>query len=237
VLTTAKVFSLSLCAALLIGTGAVTAMAQMGPGRMGRSRAPSSDTMVGNPEHGEAVAAANCASCHGSQGNGVEGNSPDLQVPKLAGQNPAYLYWQLWAFKTGNRKSDVMSGIVAALSDDDLADVASFFARQPMRPDPLADTALAATGKRIVFAGAERGRVPACAQCHDRGRGMPMMGMMGRGAMANIPNLNGQHADYIVQQLNRFASGERPATVMGRIAAAMSENDRKAVAAYLSSVP
>ena len=59
-----------------------------------------------------------------------------------------------------------------------------------------------------------------------------MMGMM-----ANAPNVSGQHAAYIVDQLNRFASGERPAMMMNRIAAALSEPNKQAVAEYLSGLP
>lgn len=70
-----------------------------------------------------------------------------------------------------------------------------------------------------------------------RAGGMPMMmtGMVGMSA--NVPNLSGQHADYIVDQLTRFASGARPATVMGRIAAVLSEEDRRAVADCLAGSP
>ena len=71
---------------------------------------------------------------------------------------------------------------------------------------------------------------------------MPMMGMMGHGmmgmmgsGMADVPNLNGQHAAYIVAQLNGFADGARQGTVMNRIAAALSEADKMAVAEFLSS--
>lgn len=70
---------------------------------------------------------------------------------------------------------------------------------------------------------------------------MPMMRMMGRGMMVPIPNLYGQHASYIVKQLNDFAAGRRQGAMMNgammnRIAAALSEPDRKAVAAYLSTL-
>lgn len=61
---------------------------------------------------------------------------------------------------------------------------------------------------------------------------MPMMGMMG-----SAPRLNGQHAAYIVDQLNRFASGERQAMMMDRIAASLSNRDKNAVAEYLSGLP
>jgi cytochrome c553 len=194
----------------------------------------------GDPEDGKRIAEAKCASCHGA-----EGNSTNPQYPKLAGQNPAYLYWQIWAFKTGARRSDVMSGIVAALSDADTADAASFYAEQAIHPDPIEDRVLASVGKRIFFAGAGPGMVPPCAMCHaSGGRGhMPMMmGMMGHGMrghrmMTSVPNLNGQHATYSVDQLYRFASGERQGPMMNRVAAALSGADKKAVAEYLSGSP
>lgn len=61
-----------------------------------------------------------------------------------------------------------------------------------------------------------------------------MGGMMGPGT-ANVPNLKGQHAAYIVDQLNRFASGERQGTVMNRMAASLDDADSKAIAEFLSS--
>ena len=200
-----------------------------------------SDSAIGDPGQGKRVAEAKCAACHG-----IDGNSPDPQFPKLAAQNPAYLYWQLWAFKEGTRKSDVMSGIVASLSDTDMADAASFYSRQPGKTDTMKDVELAAIGERVFFNG-----MPSCAMCHGSGGrpGMPMMGMMGRGMMghgmmgmvgsetADIPNLDGQHSTYIIDQLNRFARGERQGTVMNRVAPALSETNRRAVAEFLSGTP
>ena len=200
-----------------------------------------SGARVGDPEQGRHVVEVKCAECHGA-----EGNSADPQVPKLAGQHPAYLYWQLWAFRTGARQSDTMAAIATALTDADMANAASFYSRQSRKPDAVKDPTAAGVGERIFFAGARPGAAPPCAMCHGApGRGgmpmmmgrMPMMGMRGMmGMMANAPNLNGQHAAYIVDQLNHFASGERQATVMGRIAAGLSETHKKAVAEYLSGL-
>ena len=69
----------------------------------------------------------------------------------------------------------------------------------------------------------------------------PMMGMMGHGMMGmrgseSVPRLNGQHPAYLVDQLNRFAAGERQGIVMNRIAPSLSEQDMKAVAEYLSGL-
>ena len=192
---------------------------------------------AGDADKGQRALEANCATCHGA-----DGNSPDPQYPKLAGQNQAYLYEQLWAFKRGARRSEVMSGIVASLSDTDMAYAANFFSRQPRKPDTVKDRRLAAIGERIFFAG-----MPSCAMCHGsaRQRGMPMMGpmmgMMGHGMMGmrgseSVPRLNGQHPAYLVDQLNRFAAGERQGIVMNRIAPSLSEQDMKAVAEYLSGL-
>jgi cytochrome c553 len=74
------------------------------------------------PSHdkGKRLAEDKCAACHGTHGN-----STNPQYPKLAGQNPAYLYSQILAFRTGSRRSDAMSGIATVLSDADAADAAS----------------------------------------------------------------------------------------------------------------
>ena len=214
----------------------------------GTSRGQSGVTRSGDRAQGLHVVEAKCAQCHGA-----DGNSGDPQFPKLAGQSPAYLYRQLRAFRNGTRKSGVMAAIAADLTAADMANAASFFGKQPRKPDVVKDQSLAAIGERIFFGG-----MPACAMCHRAAsrRGMPMTGMMGHGMMgdemmehgmmgrmpmmgmmAGAPNLNGQHAAYIVDQLDRFASGARPSsTMMGRIAASLSEADKRAVAEYLSGL-
>ncbi|MEW5835060.1 MAG: cytochrome C [Lysobacterales bacterium 14-68-21] len=181
---------------------------------------------------GALLVESKCAACHGA-----DGNSADAQYPKLAGQNPAYLYSQLWAFKNGYRRSEVMLAIAATLSEADIADAATFFGQQAVRPDPVKEPRLRADGEQIFLYGADSEGVPACAMCHGSPlqTGMPMMGMMSM--MANAPRLNGQHSAYIIDQLNRLASGERQAMVMGGIAAALSESDKKAVAEFLSNLP
>lgn len=233
---------LTFCAAaLVVGASSIAGIAQTATGVPGWSSVQFPGSTIGDPGQGKRVAEAKCAACHG-----IDGNSPDPQFPKLAAQNPAYLYRQLWAFKEGTRKSDVMSGIVASLSDTDMADAASFYSRQPRQPDTMKDVRLAAIGERVFFNG-----MPSCAMCHGSGgrQGMPMMGMMGHGmmghgmmgmmgsGMADVPSLNGQHAAYILDQLNRFARGERQGTVMNRVAPTLSETNKRAVAEFLSGTP
>ena len=200
--------------------------------------------------HGPALANAYCAGCHGA-----DGNSTNPQYPKLAGQKEFYLRAELRAFKSGARKSDLMSGPASMLTDAQIVELARFYSRQAERPDVVADVALAQAGES-VFNEPRRGS-PACAACHSpagygrrgsMGRGGTMMGrggMMGPMGMGhrgmidsnlNGPNLNGQHAAYTVQQLDAFARGARSGTVMGPIAAALSAKERGAVAAYLAGL-
>jgi cytochrome c553 len=66
-----------------------------------------------------------CQSCHG-----VDGNSTNPQFPRLAGQYPDYLMQALAEYKSGERKNPIMSGFAATLSQQDIADIAAYFASQ-----------------------------------------------------------------------------------------------------------
>lgn len=215
----------SISAAISVVLAVLLGATQASFGQSGSPRA-------GNATQGGIIAEARCASCHGADGNSADGH-----VPKLAGQISDYLYAQLRAYRKDSRKSEIMSAIVADLSDADMATVASFYSRQSRKSDAVNDAGSAAIGERLFVAG-----MPSCAMCHGAfGRhSMPMGHMMGRdmmGMMGSAPRLNGQHAAYIIDQLNLFASGERSTpTMMRRIAAALSENERRAVAEYLSGL-
>jgi cytochrome c553 len=73
--------------------------------------------------------AAVCAACHGA-----DGNSPSDAYPKLAGQGEAYLLKQLMNFKSGERENAFMAPMVAPLSEQDMADLAAYFASQKTLP-------------------------------------------------------------------------------------------------------
>jgi cytochrome c553 len=205
----------------------------MGTGMRGMMGPPSGTTRSGDVGRGRRLAANTCAACHGP-----DGNSTDPRYPKLAGQHASYLHRRLLAFRSGFRRSDVMVGVAAKLSDADMADLAAFFSQQARRRDAVGDRALAERGRQI-FEGGFRPMGSACVMCHAApGQGRtPMMGMMG-----DTPVLNGQHAAYLVDQLHRFAAGERQASammgmMMERIAAALPETEARAVAEYLSGLP
>lgn len=78
----------------------------------------------GHAEAGKAKSTP-CAACHGP-----DGNSPTPSFPKLAGQHEDYLYHSLKAYKSGKRKNAIMSGQVANLSEQDMKDLAAYFAEQ-----------------------------------------------------------------------------------------------------------
>ena len=197
--------------------------------------------------------ADSCAACHGGADTAA-----DPQYPDLSGQPAAYLRAQLRAFRDGRRPSEVMAGFAAPLNDAEIAGLAAYFAARRAGPPAAAavapDPAAVRRGAR-VFAAGDQGR-PACAACHDpagargaRGQGRTGAGMgrgMGGGGMGGMmggmmatdpaltPRIAGQPAGYLSDQLDAFAAGTRPASVMTAIAARLSRADRAAVAAYLS---
>ena len=81
---------------------------------------------------------ATCAGCHGAKGIGLSG-----EFPNLAGQKNAYLLKQLKAFKSGARKDPTMTVMVAALSDQDIADLAAYFSSLEQSPS---NASVSATG-------------------------------------------------------------------------------------------
>ncbi len=226
---------------VVLAAGLLAASIVVQPSNAQQPSAPS--VKPSEPLHGRKLAEAYCSACHGVDGN----TTSDPQFPKVAGQKTFYLRQQLHAFKSGARKSDIMSGPAHAITDAQIRELAHYYGDQPVKPDPVKDPKLAAIGARIYRYATHV--APPCAACHGGGGfgrgGMMggMGGMMGGGRMgmmmgntAAVPNLYGQHAAYIVQQLDAFAKGTRSGTVMGPIASAWREKDRQAVAEYLSEL-
>lgn len=178
----------------------------------------------GNPEAGKAKAAV-CASCHGIDGNG----GADPAWPKLAGQIPEYLIEQLDAFKTGKRKSPIMSPMAAPLSEQDMKDLAAYYAAQEPKPGAAASEELALAGERIHRGGIAEAGVPACMSCH---------GPAGRGIPPRFPRLHGQTAPYTRKQLRDYKAGQRVdrEDMMARIAARLSDGQIEAISEYLAGL-
>ena len=171
---------------------------------------------------GQAVALV-CAACHTADGSrGSPAN------PILAGQHPEYLVKQLAEFKAGKRKNAIMSGLATTLSDDDMKNVAAFYASKSAKPGFAKDKALVTLGEKIYRGGIAEKAVPACAACH---------GPSGAGMPAQYPRMGGQHGDYTEAQMVAFRSGARANSVqMVTIAAKLSDREIKAVSDYIAGL-
>lgn len=185
---------------------------------------------TGDAEQGKALAVT-CGACHGA-----DGNSEVPTFPKLAGLGEKYLMKQLMDIRDGARPIPTMVGQVDNMSDQQLADLAAFYAAQP-RSGGQANPDLVALGKKIYLAGVADRNVAACAACHSpNGKG---------NAPAGFPGLAGQHADYIAAQLRAYRKGyedesgrtnDGETMIMRSNAFGLSDNEIDAVASYASGL-
>jgi cytochrome c553 len=154
---------------------------------------------------GQATSTNVCAACHTSDGSRGSPANPIIQ-----GQHPEYLVKQLGEFKSGQRASPIMQGMAAALTEDDMRNVAAFYAGKQAKP------------------GLAERSIPACAGCHSpNGAGLP----------AQYPRLAGQHADYTEAQLIAFRAGARKNSApMTGVAAKLNDREIKAVADYIAGL-
>ncbi len=170
---------------------------------------------------------ATCAACHGADGNSV---TPDW--PSLAGQHVAYIVHQLKAFKNGDRMNVTMKPFADTLSDQDMADIAAYFAAQ--KPTPKgADPALVNLGQQIYRGGVPDRGIAACIACHGpSGDGNPL---------AAYPRLSGQHSTYVARTLGEYASGSRRSDagvnqMMRNEASLLRDDEIRALASYVQGL-
>lgn len=180
----------------------------------------------GDAEAGKAKAIT-CGACHGADGNSV-----NPIWPSIAGQHAPYFVEQLQAFKNGQRVEPLMLGQVMMLSDDDMKNLAVYYAEMPAAAKSVANPESVDRGQRIYRGGDRESATPACNACHGpTGRGNPA---------ASVPSVKGQYAVYAAAQLRAYASGARksdgPTRVMRDIAAKLSEEDIVAVASYMQGL-
>jgi len=168
---------------------------------------------------GGTISASVCAACHTSDGSrGIPTN------PILQGQHADYIVKQLAEFKSGKRDNAVMKPMASTLSDDDMRNVAAFYASKTAKPGKSKNPATVALGEKIWRGGIAEKAVPACAGCH---------GPAGAGVPAQYARLGGQHAEYISNELTLFRSGKRAnSPQMTTIAARMSDAEIAAVSDY-----
>ncbi|HXD04595.1 MAG TPA: c-type cytochrome [Burkholderiaceae bacterium] len=172
---------------------------------------------------GEAVATAVCAACHT-----FDGNRGTPAYPILQGQHPEYLAKQLAEFKGGKRKNPIMQGMAAALSEDDMKNVAAFYAGKSAKPGFAKNKEFATLGEKIYRGGIAERQIAACAGCHSpTGAGIP----------SQYPRLAGQHSDYTQAQLLAFRDGVRTnSPQMKDVTAKLNDHEIKAVADYIAGL-
>jgi cytochrome c553 len=178
----------------------------------------------GSADRGQTKATA-CVACHG-----VNGNSSNPEWPNLAGQHRQYIEKQLQAFKDGARTDPLMSPMATTLSEEDMADLAAYFAKQTPTGGE-ADPAKVSQGQRLYRGGDTTKGVAACIACHGpAGVGNPT---------ALYPAIAGQHAVYVAKQLRAYREGTRQTDsnqMMRNVAHQLSDAQIDAVASYVQGL-
>jgi cytochrome c553 len=170
------------------------------------------------PGHAQAADKARGAklayTCHGCHGIPNYKNAyPIYNVPKLGGQQPAYLVAALKAYAGGERSHATMHAQAVTLDPKTLGDMAAFLAGQPHK----------SSGRAV---GTAPKASQTCIACH---------GTDGIGMLPEYPSLAGQYEDYLAVTLRAYKSGQRRNPIMAGMAAPLSERDIRQLARYYAS--
>ena len=168
--------------------------------------AAAEESMGGDPQAGREVA-GKCRACHG-----LDGYATIPVAPHIGGEPAAYLSAQLVAFRDGAREQEMMTIVARALDDRQIADVSAWYASH------VASARLAADPSDAP---------EACVSCH---------GADGIARVDDAPNLAGEAAIYIVEQLRAFRNGGRRHETMNAIAAELSDEDMRAAASWYAAI-
>jgi cytochrome c553 len=177
----------------------------------------------GNSSAGVGIAQT-CNGCHGS--NGI---SSDAIIPNLAGQSAAAIYKQLEDFRTSKRDAAVMGVYVSPLSEQDLLDLAAYYAFLPnpagdaLSPQSSSDTVV----RRLIEVGDPIRGIAPCASCHG-----PL------GMTPGAPGLRGQQRAYLELQMQSFKDGNRRNDIsrqMRSVASQLTAEEIAMLAAYYSN--
>lgn len=188
--------------------------------------AESDDAMrPGDVEAGRVLASKTCIACHGE-----DGNTAMPGYPHIAGQNARYLFRQMQLMRDGDRDPKLMLGQLDNMTDQDLRDMAAFYASQPSQVGQASREDIE-IGEAIYRGGILAKQVAACTACHaPDGSG---------NALAGFPSLSGQTAEYVAEQLKAYREGQRRTDagdyegMMRQTAANMTDAEIAAVANYV----
>jgi cytochrome c553 len=201
------------CSSVRVATTALKVGVAVGLGSLAAAAAFAQQPQpAASPQHG-ATLASTCLGCHGIEG--YRNAYPDYAVPRLSGQHAEYLQDALKEYRSDARQYPTMHLQALSLSDQDIADVATYLAGQP----------LAATSS------ASPPQIPqpavVCASCH---------GQDGIGVTPMYPSLAGQQASYIARAIEEYQTGYRKNPIMNGMVASLKPADITVIADYFSSL-
>ncbi len=168
---------------------------------------------------------ATCSGCHGADGKAIL-----PEYPNLAGQHASYIAKQLTAYRDGERENQLMSPMAAALTDQNILDLAAYYASMTPIKGVASEENLT-LGQNIYRGGITSAKIASCTGCHGpSGKGNPA---------AAYPSLSGQNAAYLADQLKLFRAGLRnndPNEMMRALAHRLSDAEIDALANYASGL-
>jgi cytochrome c553 len=159
---------------------------------------------------------ATCLACHGEKGI-----SETAEIPSLAGMPADFTLIQLFLFRQGTRKVEIMNDVAKGMTDDDLRKFADYFAKLP-KPAPQGgtpDPVIAARAQAVI-------QKNFCASCHNPD-------FSGREQM---PRLAAQREDYLLKSLRDYKSAQRPGydATMDEVVRPLTDADIVDLAHYLA---
>lgn len=181
------------------------------------AQAPAPLTQTGDAARGESLAYT-CTGCHGV--DRAVNAYPTYHVPKLGGQNADYLEIALQGYRAGSRGHPTMQAQAAGLSDQDIADLAAWFASLEDRPA----TGVFVASAEDLEAGEEKSAT--CSACH---------GAEGIAASGQWPNLAGQHGSYLLESMQQYQRAERTDPVMTPLVSQLDRTSLEQIAAYYAA--
>jgi len=164
------------------------------------------DLPEGDPESGRKVAGL-CRTCHG-----LDGVARIPIAPHIAGESVTYIVAQLLAFREGRREHEMMSVVARGLTDQQVSDVAAWYAAHT----PSAE-----------LKAAKEDAPELCVSCH---------GVEGIAVVEDAPHLAGETNIYIETQLKAFRSGKRVHEAMNEIAAGLEDNEIRDLANWYADI-
>jgi cytochrome c553 len=201
--------------------GAAVVLALIFAAHLTGSRADAAD--IATPEQAEGMVHV-CSSCHGFGGRSI---SPTF--PRLAGQQKDYLIAQLKSFRDKTRADPhaqtYMWGMAAHLSDPMIEGIAKYYSSQPPVAGTPSTSPAVEAGAKIFAEGLPAQKIAPCQSCH---------GPSGAGN-GPFPRLAGQHQDYLVRQLEAFASEARANPIMHEMSKSLTAEQIRDVTAFLAT--